>query len=115
MSPKTKEQNDKIRQEKRKLILQKALEIFASYGYHDASISLIAKNAGIAKGLIYDYFKSKEELLKTVVDEGFKVFFELFPKNINQVLFDDLEPPVIFRNLLIKIFNIIKENIDFGG
>ena len=113
MSPKTKEQNEQIRQEKRKLILEKALEVFAANGYHNSSISLIAKNAGIAKGLIYDYFASKEELLKIVVDEGFRDFFELFPKNIDHELFKNLEPQVVFRNLLIKVFKLIKEKIDF--
>jgi AcrR family transcriptional regulator len=113
MSPKTKEQNEQIRQDKRKLILEKALEVFASKGYYNSSISLIAKNAGIAKGLIYDYFLSKEELLKSVVDEGFRDFFDLFPKNIDHELYRDLEPQIVFRNLLIKVFKIIKENINF--
>lgn len=113
MSPKSREQNEKIRQEKRRLILDKALEIFALRGYHESSVSLIAKHAGIAKGLMYDYFPSKEELLKSVVSEGFKDFFEIFPQNAYQVFSQNLDTPDIFRNLINKVISLIKGNIDF--
>jgi AcrR family transcriptional regulator len=63
MSPRTKEQFELIRQSSKQKILDAALEVFAKYGYHSASVSTIAKKAGIAKGLLYNYFKSKEDVL----------------------------------------------------
>ncbi len=45
------------------LLLTAALKVFASRGYHGASISEIAKQAGVSKALFYHYFKSKEDLL----------------------------------------------------
>jgi len=113
MSPKTKEQNEKIRRDKRQLILDKALEIFATYGYHDASVRIIAKHAGIAKGLLYEYFPSKDELLKTIVNEGFRDFFDLFPRNKDQKFPEDLLTPEIFRNLFKQVFSMITNHLDF--
>ncbi|WP_068774924.1 TetR/AcrR family transcriptional regulator [Paenibacillus sp. FJAT-26967] len=52
--------------DKKTLILQSAMEQFAERGYHHATIQDIADAAGIAKGGIYFYFKSKEELLYAV-------------------------------------------------
>ncbi|HRW21852.1 MAG TPA: helix-turn-helix domain-containing protein, partial [Bacteroidales bacterium] len=63
MSPRTPEQFEEIRLSKHKLILDTAMKLFASSGYHNTSISKIAKEAGISKGLIYNYFDSKEDLL----------------------------------------------------
>lgn len=70
MSPRTKKQFAEIREGKRSLILNVALEQFAKEGYHNASISKIAKSAGISKGLIYNYFESKEELIRTIIIDG---------------------------------------------
>lgn len=68
MSPRTPEQFEEIREEKKRLIMQTALELFANDGYHSTSISKIAKQAGISKGLMYNYFESKEALLSSIFD-----------------------------------------------
>ncbi|MEZ5000261.1 MAG: TetR/AcrR family transcriptional regulator [Bacteroidales bacterium] len=70
MSPRTKQQFRDIREEKRSLILGVSLELFAEEGYHNASISKIAERAGISKGLIYNYFESKEDLIRTIIIDG---------------------------------------------
>lgn len=74
MSPRTKQQNEKIRQEKSRLILESALKLFADKGYHTSSISQIAKAAGISKGLVYNYFESKEDLLQNIFFSVMKKF-----------------------------------------
>lgn len=61
--PRTKQQFEDIRQKSRKKILDAALEVFAKQGYHLATVDAIAKTAGISKGLMYNYFKSKEQVL----------------------------------------------------
>lgn len=45
-----------------------ALELFAKEGFHATSISKIAEKANISKGLMYNYFPSKVELLKTITE-----------------------------------------------
>lgn len=67
MAPKTKEQYKEIRQKSIAAIKQAALELFAHNGYHSTSISQIAREAAISKGLIYNYFSGKEELLNTII------------------------------------------------
>jgi TetR/AcrR family transcriptional regulator, fatty acid metabolism regulator protein len=52
--------------EKRRLILRAAITVFAEKGYHGARVSDVAKEAGVAYGLVYHYFGSKEDLLEAV-------------------------------------------------
>lgn len=54
---------------KRALITDAAVEIFAEKGFHQARISDIARRAGVADGTIYLYFKNKEDLLLSVFEE----------------------------------------------
>jgi len=84
--PRTPEQFEEIREEKKKLIMQVALELFANEGYHTTSISKIAKKAGISKGLMYNYFESKEDLLKNIVKDGINEILEYFDPNRDGVL-----------------------------
>jgi AcrR family transcriptional regulator len=68
MSPRTASKNKAIREQRRNHILEIALELFAHNGYERTSISLIAEKAGISKGLIYNYFSGKEDLIKSLID-----------------------------------------------
>lgn len=77
MSPRTKQQFEEIRKTRRERILSVALELFAKKGYHGTSISQIAKNAKISKGLMYNYFASKERLLDEIIQQGFDSLAEL--------------------------------------
>lgn len=61
--PRTEEQYQKMREESRKRILDAAFTVFAREGYHASTIGSISKEACISQGLMYNYFKSKEELL----------------------------------------------------
>lgn len=72
MSPKSKEQFAAERQRSMDAIKQAALELFAEKGYQNTSISDIAKGAGISKGLMYNYFESKEELLRAILEEAMR-------------------------------------------
>ncbi|WP_102029143.1 TetR/AcrR family transcriptional regulator [Salirhabdus sp. Marseille-P4669] len=67
--PRTPEENERIRQEAKAKILTSAMELFMKQGYHTTSINDIAKQAGVSKGLLYNYFKGKEELLAKMVEE----------------------------------------------
>lgn len=77
MSPKTWEQFERIREDRKKLILEAALQEFAETGYHAASISKISKRAGVSKGLMYNYFESKEAVLRTLLLNVFESSLEL--------------------------------------
>ncbi len=68
MSPRTKEQIALLRADRKETILMAALERFANQGYHSTSVSDIARQAGISKGLIYNYYDSKEALLTGLLE-----------------------------------------------
>ncbi len=52
--------------EKRRLILRAAITVFARSGYHTSRVSDVATEAGVAYGLVYHYFGSKEDLLRAI-------------------------------------------------
>ncbi len=56
---------------RRAQIVACAIEVIAEVGYAQASLALIAKRAGISKGVISYHFKGKDELIQQVVDEAF--------------------------------------------
>jgi len=56
-------------EDKRRMILDAAVRVFANKGYHTSRVGDIAEEAGVAYGLLYHYFKSKEEVLETVFRE----------------------------------------------
>jgi AcrR family transcriptional regulator len=55
--------------EKRRLILDAAVRVFARDGFHTSPVGAIAAEAGVAHGLLYHYFSSKDELLRTIFRE----------------------------------------------
>lgn len=62
--------------EKRKLILDAAIKVFAEKGYHRSRVSDIAEEAGIAYGLVYHYFRNKEEVLNSIFRERWGAFLD---------------------------------------
>jgi TetR/AcrR family transcriptional regulator, fatty acid metabolism regulator protein len=56
--------------DKRKQILDAEVRVLAEHGYHGSRVGDIAEDAGVAHGLLYHYFSSKEEVLRTVFVEN---------------------------------------------
>ena len=64
--------------EKRQLeIIEAAIKVFRSYGFHKAKIGEIAKTAGIGKGTIYEYFDSKKDLFEEMMRYIATTYFNL--------------------------------------
>ncbi len=78
MAPRKEEDFEKIRVESRKKILETATELLAEKGYGGTTMSELAKRAGVSKGLAYNYFGSKEEILAEVVRSGLQELFDSF-------------------------------------
>ena len=62
--------------DKRDLILRAAVRVFARKGYHACRVGDIAAEAGVAHGLLYHYFRSKEDVLETIFRETWGVLRE---------------------------------------
>ena len=59
--------------DKRRVILDAAVRVFARQGFHTCRVSDIADEAGVAYGLVYHYFSSKEEILDTLFLERWDI------------------------------------------
>ena len=59
--------------DKRRVILDAAVRVFARQGFHTCRVSDIADEAGVAYGLVYHYFQSKDEVLDTLFLERWEV------------------------------------------
>jgi AcrR family transcriptional regulator len=62
--------------DKRRLILDAAICVFARQGFHHCRVSDVADEAGVAYGLVYHYFDSKEEILNTLFSERWQVMLD---------------------------------------
>jgi AcrR family transcriptional regulator len=63
-------------EEKRRLILDAAVRVFARKGFHASRVGDIAEEAGVAHGLLYHYFSSKDEVLETIFRENWGLLVE---------------------------------------
>lgn len=102
MSPRTTTQNEQIRENRREAILTEALDLFAQKGYENTSISELARNVGISKGNIYNYFDSKEDILKEVLYNALKKKLNFFPSELS---------PIDSKEKFIKVIEIIFSSI----
>lgn len=103
MSPRTASQLVEIRETSVNKILDASLKLFAEQGYESTSISQIAKKAGISKGLIYNYFDSKLDLLKGMIDRLNEGETELIGKVIDE------DPRKMLRNIFVVFFNEMRD------
>src|SRR3954470_10069781 len=65
------------RAEKRQVILDAAVRVFARQGFHTCRVSDIADEAGVAYGLVYHYFSSKDQILDTLFTERWRVLLSV--------------------------------------
>jgi len=73
MSPRGKKLNEQMRADASAKITRAALEVFAEYGYHGATMEQIMRVSGLSKGLVYYYFPSKEKIFLHLVDTALDI------------------------------------------
>ena len=66
LAPRTAEQNQALREATRDRLLEAAMRLFSRHGYSATPIRKIAKEAGVAQGLLYSHYRGKEDLLKAL-------------------------------------------------
>jgi AcrR family transcriptional regulator len=108
MSPRSPEQFREIREEKMTLIMDVALRHFANDGYYRTTISHIARHAGISKGLLYNYFESKEALLRAIIQKSINEIYKYLDINKDGYLSDDE-----FEFFIRKMHILFKEKRSF--
>lgn len=108
MSPRTQKQFEEMREDKKTLIMDVALQHFANEGFFSTTINHIAKHAGISKGLMYNYFESKEALLRTIVHRSVNEIYNYFDIDRDGYLSEEE-----FEYFIRKINVILKEKRSF--
>ena len=108
MSPRTPEQFEEMRNSRQLQIMETALKLFALEGYSHCSISMLAKEAGISKGLMYNYFESKKALLAAIVGHGLDEMMDLFDPDHDGVL-----EPGEFEDFIRKVFSAIRGHQEY--
>ena len=106
--PRSAHQFKEIREHRKAQIMEAALELFALNGFHSTSIADISKMAGISKGLLYNYFKSKEALIKELIIHGFDELMSVFDPNHDGILTGEE-----MKYLTIELLEVIKGDIQF--
>ena len=86
----------------KKEIFRAALDLFSRNGFAGTSIRMIAREVGIRESSIYNHFKSKEEILQSLIDEYRSI--TVSAKLISEELLDDISNPHLFmKNFCRKI------------
>jgi len=106
--PKSPEQYDDIRKQKKQLIMDVALKLFAEDGFHATSISQIARKAGISKGLTYNYFESKNDILEEIMTQGFSEIYDNLDINHDGILTEEE-----FKFFIHENFRLVRENLEY--
>ena len=91
-------------------IIEAAVRVFARKGYFNSRVSDIAREAGIAAGTIYLYFKTKEDILTTLFREKMAEFVAKLWK----AMADQPDPVSKVRRLVFLHFDLLERNPDLA-
>ena len=92
--------NKKNKNDKYHLILEAAVKVFARQGFYQSTVAQIAREAGVADGTIYLYFKNKDDILVHFFQYKTKQVFERFRAEVNQA-----------ESSLDKLRNLIRRHL----
>jgi AcrR family transcriptional regulator len=90
-------------------ILSVASRIFAKYGFHKTTVDEIARSAHKAKGSVYYYYESKEELFKAVVEQEISVL----KTGLTRVIVDSTDATGMFKNYLLHRMMLMKDSMNY--
>ncbi|GAB4320449.1 MAG: hypothetical protein Kow00127_12730 [Bacteroidales bacterium] len=94
--------------EKKDKIVESALQLFATEGFHATSTSRVARKAGVSEGLIFRHFGNKAGLLDAILKEGEAKF-----KNLVADIVMETDPREVIRKTVTMTSRINKDEFDF--
>lgn len=116
--------NEDLKQSRRQKLIDAAWELFEQTSYSNITMAQVAEKTGLAKGTVYLYFKTKEELFLAVQHQQFESWFDALdqqvshiePGNIRQIaelVAATLEQRPVFVRLLAILHTILEQNLEF--
>jgi len=95
---------------KKEIIINAAIKVFAGKGFFNSKVADVAKEAGVADGTIYLYFKNKDDLLISL----FETKMEEILIRFNRILQQDISPPEKLEQFIQLHFQLIQEDQDLA-
>jgi AcrR family transcriptional regulator len=107
MAFKNKEEVSLLREKTQEKIIKNSLELFARFGFEKTSIRMISQKAEISLGLMYNYFESKDDLLKAIFSRSVKEIEKSFTAGAYASPYEKLE------KLIHHVFDATYANREF--
>jgi TetR/AcrR family fatty acid metabolism transcriptional regulator len=101
---------EKIGSQKYLKIIQAATKVFASKGFYNSKVSDVAKEAQVADGTIYLYFKNKDDLLISIFEHS----MDTFTAAVQKTLEETKDPVEMFRRFVTLHLELVRENQDIA-
>jgi TetR/AcrR family fatty acid metabolism transcriptional regulator len=96
--------------ERSQQIIDAAIRVFARTGYYNSRVSDIAREAGIAAGTIYLYFKTKDEILVTLFREKMAAWVA----SVRREIAGERDPVAKIRRIVVLHFDALEANPDLA-
>lgn len=118
--------NDREKQQRREKLLAAARDLFAQLPYEAVTMAAIAEKTGLAKGTVFFYFKTKEELFLALQEQLLGEWFEEInarlnslqgkgtPDRVASMLCQSLEGKTALTRLLAILHTTLEQNVDFS-
>ena len=99
---------EKVGTDKHQKIIQAATRVFAQKGFYNAKVSDVAKEAQVADGTIYLYFKNKDDLLISIFEESMDTFTGAVSKSME----DTVDPIEKLKCFITLHLNLVRQHQD---
>lgn len=106
--PRTAEQLERLRRRRREQILESAVDLFARHGFEGTSVRMIADAADVSAGLLYNYFESKDDVLRAI----FRRSMEDVQESFARAAVGDT-PAERVRRLVRAALDVVLEHLSF--
>ena len=101
---------EKSKEAKKEKIIEAAVKVFAKKGFYTANVKDVAKEAGVADGTIYLYFKNKEDLLISLFEHKMKSILDIFKQALKNIS----DPLDQLKEFIKVYFNLIESDPDLS-
>ena len=94
--------------DRKEKIMQASIQLFVERGFHNASTRMIAEQAGVSEGLIFRHFRSKDELLDSLLQQGADEMYQAVAEIISEH-----EPKDFLSKLVDSFFDIPSDRFNY--